>query len=261
MTTGPRTVRTRTAVVTGGASGIGRRTVERLLQEGWRVWVFDLAREPPHVGVPSIEKSAMHYESCDLRNPDDIARSFERVAATAGAIDALVCSAGVTKVGELEHTSLDDANLLLDVNLKGPWLTIRAAVPLLRKNARPDDPSRVVVIGSIAGMRPKIASGMYGASKAAAHVLAQIYAVELGPAGITVNVVAPGSTNTGMNATAIAEGVDVGFKPSGLSPLGRIAEPDDVASAVLFLLGQQAKYINGAILPVDGGTRAAYINR
>jgi NAD(P)-dependent dehydrogenase (short-subunit alcohol dehydrogenase family) len=158
-----------------------------------------------------------------MRKPDDIARAFERIGAMAGSVDALVCSAGVTRVGELAQTSVEDADLMLDVNLKGPWLAIREALPWLRKNAHVDDPSRVVVVGSIAGMRPKISSGLYGASKAAVHVLAQIYAVELGPSGITVNVVAPGSTNTGMNALAISEGANDGFNASGPSRLAALA--------------------------------------
>src|SRR5207244_1160533 len=219
---------------------------------------LDIGSETPnrHAGG-----SLLHYERCDLTRPEEIARSFDRVGQAVGAIDALVYSASVAKVGELEHTTLANANLMLDVNVKGPWLTIREALPLLRKNAQVEDPTRIVVVGSIAGMRAKVSSGMYGASKAAVHVLAQIYAVELGPVGITVNVVAPGTTNTGMNAAAVADGIDSGFRASGPSPLGRIAVPDDVASEILFFLSAEAKFINGAVLPVDGGTRAAYNNR
>src|SRR5205807_9534914 len=148
-----------------------------------------------------------------------------------------------------------------DVNVLGVWLTIREALPLLRKNACADDPTRVVVVGSIAGMRPKVSSGLYSATKAAVHVLTGVFAVELAPSGITVNAVAPGTTDTPLNAAAIADGENVGFRASGPSPLGRTATPDDIAGAILLLLGDGARYVNGAVLPVDGGTRAAYVNR
>jgi 3-oxoacyl-[acyl-carrier protein] reductase len=164
-------------------------------------------------------------------------------------------------VGELKDTTVEDARLMLDVNVLAPLMTIQSALPLLEKRGTPEHPARVVIIGSIAGLRPKVSSGFYGASKAALHVMAQVFSVELAPSGVTVNVVAPGSTDTPMNKAAIGDGRTVGFRPSGASPLGRIAQPDDIANAVLYLLSEQARFVNGVVLPVDGGTRAAFDNR
>lgn len=247
------------AVVSGGGSGIGRQTVARLLIDGWTVWSFDTSSPADHGDVES--GANLHHEQCDVRDPSSLRAAYQRVASVAGCIDAVVCSAGVTRVGELDSMSIDDAKLMLDVNLTGVWLTIREALPLLRKNASPETPSRVVVVGSIGGIRLKVAQGFYGATKAAVHALAQVFAAELGPQGITVNVVAPSSTNTPMHARTKQDGAGTGFVVSGVSPLGRIAEPDDIASAILFLLGDGAQYVNGVVLPVDGGTRAAYNSR
>lgn len=248
-------------MVTGGASGIGRRTVQRLLHDGWTVWVFDADPTPVDNGLGERAEGTLHCERCDVRDPEDLRRAFAAVRAVSRSLDALVCSAGVARVGALELTSLEDATLMLDVNVLGVWLTVREALPLLRTKGDLANPARVVVVGSIGGIRPKVSSGLYGATKAAVHVLTQVFAVELAPSGVTVNAVAPGSTDTPMLTSAIGDGVAAGFRSSGTSPLGRIAQPDDVASAILFLLSDDARYVNGVVLPVDGGTRAAHVNR
>lgn len=251
----------KTAVVTGAASGIGLRTAERLLAQDWNVWALDvdaaaLAERAARLGAGDRLRTCR----CDVRDPASVADAFAAVARTTGSLDAVVCSAGVTITGSLEETTPDEADLMLDVNVKGPWLTLRAALPLLRVNASVEHPSRAVIVGSIGGIRPKTGSGFYGATKAAVHVLTGVFGVELGPQGITVNAVAPGSTDTPMVAKARAEGRG-GFKPSGVSPLGRIATPDDIADVILFLLGDAAKYVNGTVIPVDGGTRGAFVSR
>jgi 3-oxoacyl-[acyl-carrier protein] reductase len=108
-------------------------------------------------------------------------------------------------------------------------------------------------------MRPKVGTGIYAASKAAVHTIANIYAAELGPSGITVNVVAPGTIDTPMVRSLAGVDPNSRYKPSGVSPLGRIGYPDDVADVIEFLLSDQARYVNGAAIPIDGGTRAAFI--
>ncbi|KRF22409.1 hypothetical protein ASG91_19080 [Phycicoccus sp. Soil802] len=198
---------------------------------------------------------------CDVRSADAIREAFDRIRQSCSSLRALIYSAGVNITGELGTISLEDADVMFDINLKGPWLTLREAIPMLRESAAPDDPARVIVIGSIGGIRPKVSGGIYGATKAAAHVLAQVAAAELGPQGIAVNVVAPGSTDTPMIAAATKAGAESGYRASGTSPLGRIGSPDDVADVIFFLLSDAAKYVNGVVLPVDGGTRAAYNNR
>ena len=248
------------AVVAGGASGIGRCAVERLLRDGCRVWALDNS-------APGLERLAQDFAysdryagiECDFADVEQVRTAFDQIAHHTDRLDALIYSAGVVTVGSLEELSPDQVDLMIDVNLRGPWLTIRQALALLRKEASQDNPTRIVIVGSIGGIRPKVGTGMYGATKAAAHVLVGIYAVELADSGITVNAVAPGTVDTPMARSVGGASVSSRFKPSGTSPLGRIARPDDVADAIAFFLGDTAKYINGTILPVDGGTRAAFV--
>lgn len=253
----------KTAVVTGGASGIGRRTVERLLDLGWTVWSVDrsapsLAEQAARAGAG--ERARLRTATCDVRRPDDVARAFAQVASDTGHLDALVCSAGVTVTGALAELTPEQVDQALDVNVKGPWLCIREALPLLRARGTVDSPSRVVVVGSTSGIRPKVGAGIYGAAKAAVHVVTGVYAVELAPLGIVVNAVAPGMVNTPMieeirrNTSPTSR-----FGFGGPSPLGRIAEADDVADVILFFLSDAAKFVNGTVLPVDGGMRAAFV--
>lgn len=248
---------TRTAVVTGGASGIGRRTVECLLAQGWRVWSIDqVPQDAASLDAAAEARARFRALRCDIADGRSVAAAFGTIASEGGVLDALVCSAGVLVTGALvEHTE-QQVDRLLDVNLKGPWLCVRAALPQLRRN--PDDPGRVVIVGSISGIRPKVGSGFYGASKAALHVLVGVFAAELGPLGITVNAVAPGTVDTPMLTGRVPQPGAAGYRVSGPSPLGRIATPTDVADVVLFLLGPGASYVNGAVVPVDGGTRAAH---
>jgi len=247
----------KTAVITRAASGIGLRAMERLLAKNWTALDLSesaLAELRLRLGVGSRYQS----QRCDVSDVAGVEAAFAAVARATDSVDALICSAGVTITGWLEEMTPAEVDVMMDVNLKGPWLTARAALPLLRKNACVDDSARVVIVGSIGGLRPKVGTGFYAATKAAVHVLTGIFAVELGPQGIRVNAVAPGSSDTPMNAKVRAEARG-GFKVSGVSPLGRIGTADDVADVILFYLSDAAKYVNGTVLPVDGGTRAAFM--
>lgn len=250
----------KTAVVTGGASGIGRRTVERLLHQGWQVWCLDLSAAALSAMAEDLGAgSRLRCRQCDVSEAASVAAAFEAIGGEYPKVDALICSAGVVRIGSLEEHTPEDVDLILGVNVKGPWLSVRAAAPLLRQGSSVDDPARVVIVGSIGGIRPKVGSGFYSASKAAVHVLTGIMAVEMGPSGVLVNAVAPGTVATPMAAAAARHDFSSAFKPSGPSPLGRIAQADDVADVIFFFLSDAAKYVNGTVLPVDGGTRAAFL--
>jgi NAD(P)-dependent dehydrogenase (short-subunit alcohol dehydrogenase family) len=245
----------KTAVVTGGASGIGLCMVQRLLAQGWRVWSLDLSDASSEGPLGD----GLRRLKCDVSSVESTKAAFDEIRRETAKVDALICSAGVIRTGSLENLTPEQADLLLGVNIKGPWLSVREALPLLRKDATVENSARVVIVGSIGGMRPKVGSGFYSATKAALHVLAGIFAVELGPSGVLVNAVAPGTVATPMVQALADASKTSSYKPSGDSPLGRIAQPDDVADAIEFFLSDASKYVNGAVLPVDGGTRAAFI--
>jgi NAD(P)-dependent dehydrogenase (short-subunit alcohol dehydrogenase family) len=246
------------AVVTGSSSGIGLATTAHLLQRGWRVVGLDL-NPPSGEGSESPPPNLVRIR-CDVGSPESVEAAFREIAGLHPRVDALICSAGILRIGALDAMAVADFDLLFAVNTRGPWLCARAALPLLRAARAAGGTARIVFAGSISGLRPKVGSGAYAASKAALHTLTGVLAVELAPSGILVNAVAPGTVDTPMMEAVGADGgrAGGGFRPSGASPLGRVAQPADVVGVIDFLLGPASGYVTGVVLPVDGGTRAAY---
>jgi NAD(P)-dependent dehydrogenase (short-subunit alcohol dehydrogenase family) len=148
---------------------------------------------------------------------------------------------------------------LFAVNVRGVWLSTKFAMPLLRAAAGRGETARVVFLASIAGLRHKMDSGAYAATKSAVIALTKVWAVENASAGVLVNAIAPATTETPMVAPHLNPGSNTRYRTSGTSPLGRIAQPADIANVVHFLMSPDAAYITGTVIPVDGGTTAAYV--
>ena len=129
----------------------------------------------------------------------------------------------------------------------------------MRQAATAENPSRVVLLSSLAATRPKVVSGAYAASKAAVTQLCRVMAAEWAPSGVLVNALAPGTVDTPMVHAMADPSQSKGYRPSGVSPVGRIAQPEDVVDVMMFLLSDAARYVAGATIPVDGGTGAAFI--
>ncbi|MDE2582257.1 MAG: SDR family oxidoreductase [Rhodospirillales bacterium] len=246
-----------TAVITGAASGIGQATARRLLDQGWHVVGLDSAP----MDAAGFGGAAERFTAipCDITDAARVAAVFEQIAAGAPALQALICCAGILRTGPLATMAVESFDQVFAVNARGSWLCARAALPLLRRAASAEQPARIVFLSSVAALRPKIDSGAYAASKAAVSQLTRVLAAELGPEHVLVNALAPGTVDTPM-IHAVSDPAKAGrYRPSGKSPLGRIAQADDVVDVIGFLLSDAARYITGATIPVDGGTAAAYI--
>lgn len=226
----------RGAIVTGGARGLGRAIAEALAAKGARVHVFD--RDPPDPAIPGV-----HVHGVDITDAAAIGPALQ-------ALDPqpvlLVNNAGITRDRTIAKMSDDEWQSVIDVNLTGAFNMIRAVVPGMVEAGF----GRIVDITSINGLRGKFGQANYSASKAGLIGLTKTAAHELGPKGITVNAIAPGMVLTEM-ALALPE--EFRQKAVAESALGQLAEPKDIANAVLFLLSDGARMITGQVPQVDAG--------
>jgi 3-oxoacyl-[acyl-carrier protein] reductase len=227
----------RSVLVTGGNRGIGLAIARRLTADGDSVTVTSRSGEP-------MEDLAV--VRCDVRDAASVDAAFGAVEADSGPVEVLVANAGVTRDQLLALMSEDDFGAVLDTNLTGAYRVAKRAVRGMMKMRR----GRLIFISSVVGLYGSAGQANYAASKAGLVGLARSLARELGSRGITSNVVAPGFVDSDMTAglpearkTAIMAAV----------PLGRYASAEEVAGTVAFLAGQDAAYITGAVIPVDGG--------
>ncbi|MBI4364517.1 MAG: SDR family oxidoreductase [Candidatus Latescibacteria bacterium] len=237
-------------LVTGGARGIGLAIARLWAERGASIAVVD--RDP--AGERAVKAASggapVAYYEADVR---DHARALEVVADAAsrlGGLDYVALNAGVTRDRVSWKMSEEEWDEVIGVNLKGAFNYVRAAAPILRARKS----GAIVFVSSINGLRGKFGQSNYAASKAALIGLARSLALELGPSGVTVNVVAPGMVRTDMTADLPGEALE---RARAESPLRRIAEPEDVARAVCFLCGPEARHVTGAVLRVDGGQAMA----
>ncbi|KHL25498.1 oxidoreductase [Croceibacterium mercuriale] len=238
------------ALVTGGSRGIGAAIAVALAEKGAAVAITYAQSGERAAGViAEIEARggtavAIRADSAD---PAAIERSVKEAAAALGGLDILVNNAGIARYSNIADFTVEDIDALLAVNVRGPVLTAKAAIPHLGEGGR------IVTIGSAGADRIVGTPGtVYFMTKSALQSFTRGLAQELGPKDITVNLVQPGSTNTDMNPDA---GEFAEFQ-RGLSPLGRFGQPEDVAAAVAFLASPAARQITGTILNVDGGALA-----
>ncbi len=229
----------RVALVTGGARGLGLATARRLAADGHRVAVTYRSAPPP----PEAEVLAV---ACDVTDTDQVDAAFEKVEQELGNVEILVSNAGITADKLVLRMTDDDFARVLDTNLTGALRVARRGVQRMMRARW----GRLVFIGSVVATTGQAGQANYAASKAGLIGLARSLAREFASRNITANVVAPGPISTEMLQ---AIGDDRQALISQAVPLGRLGEPDEVAAAVSFLASDDASYITGAVLPVDGG--------
>jgi NAD(P)-dependent dehydrogenase (short-subunit alcohol dehydrogenase family) len=238
-------VENRTALVVGGAKGIGLAVAERLSSEGATVFLTGRRAGEVEAAARRLGGAARGLVA-DAGAPEDLSRAVATVVEARGRLDLLVLNAGLSEPAPIADQTAEHFDRHFAVNVRAMVFGLQAALPAM------GDGASVVLMGSIADAAGIPSYGTYAATKAAVRSYARTWAAELAPRGIRVNVVAPGPTDTDMMA-AVPE--DVRATLVAPIPMGRMARPAEVASATLFLLSDEASFITGAELCVDGGMR------
>ena len=239
----------KTAVVTGGSRGIGRSICLELARSGANL-VFCYAGNSAGAEETAAECSRLGVQAlpvqCNVADPEDVKALMDTALNAFGRIDILVNNAGITRDGLLLTMKESDFTAVLDTNLKGAFLCLKAAARTMMKQRC----GRVINISSVVGLRGNAGQVNYAASKAGVIGLTKSAAKELAARGITVNAVAPGFIDTDMTAV-LPESARTALL--GSIPAGRLGQPEEIAHAVAFFAGDHAAYITGQVLAVDGG--------
>jgi NAD(P)-dependent dehydrogenase (short-subunit alcohol dehydrogenase family) len=244
----------RTAVVTGGTSGIGRMIADGLIDAGVRIYVASRKAEAcARVAAELSERGTCIGIAADLSTEAGCLALATEIAEREDRIHLLVNNAGATWGAPLEEYPDAAFDKVFAINVKGVFHLTRALLPQLRAAATEEDPARVVNIGSIDGIRVPITENYaYSATKAAVHMLTRHLAATLVTDHITVNAIAPGPFDSKMMAFVLDD--PAGRQAVSASvPIGRVGQPSDVAGTVIFLASKAGSYLTGAVIPVDGG--------
>ena len=246
------------AVVTGGASGIGLACVTRLVEEGASVVIADIDAEAARAAAARIDPDGVRVVgvACDVSRRADCDAAVATAVERWGALDLLHANAGVPFAGPFEEVDEPTLDRVLDVNLKGAFLSAQAAVPVLRERGS----GCIVFTSSLQGVRARPGFTPYTAAKHGVVGLMRGLALELAPHGVRVNAVLPAPTDTPMLTRflpGMADDPEQAMERFRASvPLGRLAQPEDIANGVVWLASDEARMVTGHTLMLDGGITA-----
>lgn len=239
---------TRTIIITGAARGIGLAACQRFVREGWNVVGVDIRSADLEQNLPD---EALPID-CDVSQPDQVARAVAKALDHFGRIDALVNNAGIADFGPLLDTDFATWRKIMATNLDGPFLMSQAVAPHMLTSG-----GAIVNITSISGHRASTLRVAYGTSKAGLKHLTEQLAAELGEYGIRVNAIAPGPVNTAMALKVHDDVIRRAYHDA--IPLNRYGSEEEIANAIYFLCSEEASYITGQCLSVDGGFQSTGI--
>jgi NAD(P)-dependent dehydrogenase (short-subunit alcohol dehydrogenase family) len=247
------------ALITGAASGIGLATAELFCREGAAVTLADTQGQPAEDAAARLRRDGHPAlaVTTDVTRAEQVRRAVERSVQEFGRLDVLFANAGIGYTGELVATSDEDWDRVMGVNAKGVFISCREAVRQML--AQQPAGGSVVINGSISGLVGIPGQAPYGPSKGAVVMLTRQLAVDYARRGVRVNCVCPGTVDTALLRRAMAMAPDAqGFLDMLVAghPIGRIGRAEEIAAAVAFLASDEASFITGAILPVDGGYTA-----
>jgi meso-butanediol dehydrogenase/(S,S)-butanediol dehydrogenase/diacetyl reductase len=239
-------------IVTGGGSGIGAATVRRFHQEGAITVISDRSAERGEAFAAELGNDRAHYRRADVSNPSEIADLVENVVATFGRLDILINNAGIGNLAAAADIELEDWHRVIDVDLNGVFYGCRAALPIMRAQGG----GVIVNTASASGLAGDFGFAAYNAAKGAVVNFTRAAAVDHAADGIRVNAVCPGP----VGKTAIMD--SIGGIPGAIAawqervPMGRFAEPEEIANVIAFLASNEASFMTGANVTVDGGLTA-----
>lgn len=241
-------LKNKVAIITGSASGIGYAAVKRFIEEGAKVVIVDIDQTKGN-GLEAFHEmrgDEVSFIAVDVANRESVDQMVEKVMALHGTIDILINNAGIIQDGMFLKMSEEAFQRVMDVNVKGVFNCTQAVLPHMLEKGR----GKIVNTASVSGVYGNVGQTNYAASKAAIIGITKTWAKEFGRQGINVNAVAPGFTHTDM-VEKISD--DIIARMLDVISLARMAEPEDIANAYLYLASDEASYVHGHILNVDGG--------
>jgi NAD(P)-dependent dehydrogenase (short-subunit alcohol dehydrogenase family) len=240
----------KTALVTGATSGIGKATAAALARRGARVLVSgrDIARGEAVVSAIRASGGEADFLKAELDDPESTRNLARRALDIAGHVDILVNNAGVFPFGATAETSLATFHDVYATNVRAPFILVAELAPKMAQRGN----GAIVNVSSMVGDFGMAGMALYGSSKAALNLLTKAWAAEFGPKGVRVNAVSPGPTRTDGTA-GMGDGI---AQLAAMAPAGHPATPEEIADAIVYLASDNASFVHGAVLPVDGGRAA-----